>query len=197
MGAREPLPACVAAVLLAMVAAVAACGGGGGASSPAPSPTPQVTPVQTPTPEEQAYFEALKAALDGMHQRTAELRDFRAQAFALQLTEDQRKANSQELGRRYRSYAEEARDALSQIVAPAGLEAVHGSLLAAADGLVKLGQDLESYLSQSPVATSQGFTEAFGRADGVNAEQRFRDFCFDLQSQARARGVGVDLGCNQ
>ncbi len=132
-----------------------------------------------------------------MHQRSAELRDFRSQAFALQLTEDQRRTNSQELGRRYRSYAEEARNALSQIVAPAGLEAVHGSLLAAVDGLVKLGQDLESYLSESPVATSQGFADAFGRADGVTVEQRFRDFCFDLQSQARARGLGVDLGCNQ
>lgn len=182
---------------MATAVAVAACGGGGAGPGPAFSPTPQGSPAQTPSPQEQAYFDALKAALDTMHQRSAELRDFRSQAFALQFTEEQRRANSQELGRRYRSYAEEARDALSQIVAPAGLEAVHGSLLAAVDGLVKLGRDLESYLSESPAVTSQDFADAFGRADGVTAEQRFRDFCFDLQSQARARGLGVDLGCNQ
>ncbi len=196
MGVRKPFPVYLAALLVTTAVAVAACGGGGGSSLP-PSPTPQGTPAQTASPEERAYFDALKAALDAMHQRSAELRDFRAQAFTLQLTEEQRRSNSQELGRRYRSYAEEARNALSQIVAPANLEAVHGSLLAAVDGLVKLGQDLESYLSESPVATSQDFADAFGRADGVTVEQRFRDFCFDLQSQARARGLGVDLGCNQ
>lgn len=177
--------------------ATAACGGGGGSASPAPSAAQEGTPAQTASPEEQAYFDGLRAALDGMHQRATELRAFRAQAFVPQLTEDQRRANSQELARRYRSNAEEVQKALSQIAAPAGLDAVHGSLVAAADGLVKLGQDLESYLNDSPVGTEQDFIDAFGRADGVSVEQRFRDFCFDLQSQARARGLSVDLGCNQ
>lgn len=181
----------VAAALL-----VAACGGGG-APTPTPSPTPAAAPARTPTPEEGAYFAALKTALDGPQQRWAELRQFRGQAFAAQVTEEQRRANSQEYARRYRAYAQEARDALGGLSAPADLEGAHKALVAAADGLVALGDELERSMGESPVTTIEDLAGAFDAAGGVTAEQRFRDACFDLQTMAAARGAGIDLGCNQ
>lgn len=140
---------------------------------------------------------ALKTALDSLHQRWGDLRQFRGQAFAVQVTEEQRRANSQEFARRYRAYAQEAREAIGGLSAPAGLEAAHGALVAAAEGLVVLGDELGRSLEGSPVGSGEELAGVFDAVGGVTMEQRFRDACFDLQAMAAARGMGIDLGCNQ
>lgn len=147
--------------------------------------------------DEAAYLTDLKTALDARHQRWNELRQFREQAFAVQVTEEQRRANSQEFARRYRAYAQEAREAIGGLSAPAGLEVAHEALVTAADGLVGLGDELERSLESLPAASAEELAGAFDAAGGITLEQRFRDACFDLQTTAAARGATLDLGCNQ
>ena len=184
-------------IWLVVAAALLLVACGGRAATPTPSSAPTGTPARTPAPDEGAYLTAVKTALDGLHQRWGELRQFRGQAFAVQVTEEQRRANSQEFARRYRAYAREAREAIGGLSAPAGLESAHGALLAAVDGLVALGDELQRSLEGSPVASAEELAGVFDAAGGVTLEQRFRDACFDVQTMAATRGARVDLGCNQ
>lgn len=184
----------------AFLAAVTASCGGGNGDAPAATPTPVAatpTPVRTATPEEAAYFSQLKSVLDRVHEQAGGLADFRKQAFDEALSEQQRAENAAEYARRYQANAADAGAGLGGIDAPFGLDAAHASLAAAAGEVVRLGQELATAMEQSPVTTSASFNDLFFTIDGVTRQQRFRDYCFDLQAQAGARGADVDLECNR